>query len=94
MNDLRHFMPAYALAFVFATPAYANPLQTGIDEIVVTATRRPVASADISSALSVVHNDELSAVKIVTDALSSRPASSPFPLFPPAISCPCPQSCA
>ncbi|MGB5489530.1 MAG: TonB-dependent receptor plug domain-containing protein, partial [Woeseiaceae bacterium] len=43
-----------------------------IDEVVVTATRRAVSSADVSSGLTVLGRDKVQAEKLVTDALASN----------------------
>ena len=61
-----------ALVSVIATPALASTTSTEIDEVVVTASRRPVAAGDISSALSLVDRDAVLTQKLTTDALSSN----------------------
>ncbi len=43
-----------------------------IDEVVVTATRRAVSSAEVSSGLTVLGRDQVQAEKLVTDALASN----------------------
>lgn len=44
-----------------------------IDEIQVTATRRPVSVSDVSAAVTLIDADELSGAKLVTDALAAKP---------------------
>ena len=44
-----------------------------MDEVVVTATRRPAASTQISSAVTVIGAESLSRAKLVTDALADNP---------------------
>jgi len=72
MIKLRHLLPTYALVSVVAAPAAANTAIAEIDEVVVTATRRPAATEQISSALSLVDRDEILSQKLVSDALSSK----------------------
>ena len=72
MENLRHFLPMCALVSVMATPVPASTTITEIDEVVVTASRRPVVSGDISSALSLVDRDSVLSQKLTTDALSSN----------------------
>jgi len=72
MENLRHFLPMCALVSVIATPVIASTTITEIDEVVVTASRRPVASGDISSGLSLVDRDSVLSQKLTTDALSSN----------------------
>lgn len=61
-----------ALVSVISTPVLASTTSTEIDEVVVTASRRPVASGDISSGLSLVDRDSVLSQKLTTDALSSN----------------------
>ena len=44
-----------------------------IDEIQVTATRRPADASEISAALTLISGDEIAANKLTTDALANRP---------------------
>ncbi len=45
----------------------------GIEEIQVTATRRPVRAGDVSSAVTVVTADQIRSLKLTTDALAAQP---------------------
>ena len=65
-------MLAYALVSVLAAPAEATTVITEIDEVVVTASRRPVTSADISAGLSLLDGEAILSQKLTTDALSSN----------------------
>ena len=71
-GNLRHLLLTCALVSVIAAPAAATTASTEIDEVVVTASRRPVASGDISSALSLVDRDAVLSQKLTTDALSAK----------------------
>jgi len=44
-----------------------------IDEIQVTATRRPLAEKDVSAALTLISVEEIRGAKIITDALAAQP---------------------
>ena len=44
-----------------------------IEEIQVTATRRPMRTSEVSASLSIVGNDELVAAKLLTDVLAMQP---------------------
>lgn len=68
---MRHVLPACALVSVIAAPALASTTIAEIDEVVVTATRRPVASGELTSALSLIDREEVLSQKLTTDALSS-----------------------
>lgn len=60
------------LTFVFfIAPGIAPAEQGAIDEVFVTATRRPATTSEISSALSVATSDTVRAQKLTTDALRS-----------------------
>ena len=65
--------PALLLSalFLHATAALAD-VDT-IDEIQVTATRRPTTQDDVSAALSIISVDEIIGQKLATDALDSQP---------------------
>jgi len=67
-NKLRRLLPAL---FLVASPAIAAVEKDFIDEIYVTATRRPASSSDISSALSLAMAEDVHTQKLVTDALGS-----------------------
>jgi len=60
-----------ALAIGCSPAAYA--VDEHIDEVRVTATRRPVAAAEISAAVSIVDADAVRGQKLVTDALVGSP---------------------
>jgi outer membrane receptor protein involved in Fe transport len=60
-----------AVAATVATPAWADA-DDPIDEIQVTATRRPLATNRVSAAVTVVPADEINAQKLATDALASE----------------------
>jgi outer membrane receptor protein involved in Fe transport len=47
--------------------------ENAIEEVQVTATRRPVPEMSVSAALTIVTADEISRVKLVTDALAAQP---------------------
>jgi outer membrane receptor protein involved in Fe transport len=72
MKYLRHLLLAYALVSVIATQAEATTVITEIDEVVVTASRRPVTSGDISAGLSLLDGEAVLSQKLTTDALSSN----------------------
>ena len=75
---MRHHTVAPAIAYTFAiailagtAPVYAS--DDHIDEVLVTAMRRPVAAADVSAAVSIVHAEDVRAQKLITDALTGSP---------------------
>lgn len=59
-----------SLAMLIASDVRAQ--SEPIDEIMVTATRRPVSTDEISSALTVIESADVRAQKLVTDALTNR----------------------
>ena len=63
-------MPACTLVSVVGLPIWAAA--TELDEVVVTASRRPVTSDNISSALSLIKAEEIQNQKLATDALASQ----------------------
>jgi len=67
-------MLACSLALAIASPvAEANTTSNDhLDEVIVVASRRPVASEDISSALSLIDRDDILSQKLTTDALASN----------------------
>jgi len=69
---LRHLLPTCALVSIIATPVFASTTSTEIDEVVVTASRRPVEYGDISAGLSLLNRDSVLSQKLTTDALSSN----------------------
>ena len=60
-----------ALLLAVASPLLAQ--DDTIEEIQVTATRRPVDIREISAALTVVTTEEISRAKVMTDSLAARP---------------------
>ena len=70
--NLQSFPFAGILLLPFALPIHAQD-DGVIDEIQVTATRRPADVSDISSALTLISAEELRASKLTTDALQSAP---------------------
>lgn len=72
MTQLRLFLPTCFLVSAFTSDVVAEISSVEIDEVVVTATRRPVSIDDISSAVSVISRDEVLDAKLVTDALASQ----------------------
>jgi outer membrane receptor protein involved in Fe transport len=69
---LRYFLYACLFAAALSANAIADVGDSEIDEVVVTATRRPIDLDDVSSAISVITRDEVLNGKITTDALSSQ----------------------
>jgi outer membrane receptor protein involved in Fe transport len=69
LNPARQIIPGLLGALILADVSVA---QDEIDEVLVTATRRTVSTAEISSALSLVSNAELESQKLVTDALDAN----------------------
>jgi len=69
---MRFFLPACALAAAVTVPVFADASDDAIDEVVVLASRRPMAASEISSSLSIVGRDETLSQKLITDALSTR----------------------
>ncbi|MDH5621660.1 MAG: TonB-dependent receptor, partial [Gammaproteobacteria bacterium] len=69
---MRYLLPTCALvsAFVSCSPAAASSTTGNLDEVIVTATRRPVVSKEVSSALSFVRGEDALGEKLVTDALA------------------------
>lgn len=69
MTAARLFIPGILGALILADVSVA---EDEIDEVLVTATRRSVSAAEISSALSLVDDDLVRTHKLVTDALDSN----------------------
>lgn len=70
---MRHSMLACLLASAIASPAAASTTNGDrLDEVIVVASRRPVASEDISSALSLIERENIQVQKLATDALASN----------------------
>lgn len=62
-----------ALAFVvFGPPHPVAASEDTIQEVLVTATRRPASTRDISTALSLVGDESLQSKKLITDALAAN----------------------
>jgi outer membrane receptor protein involved in Fe transport len=66
------WLPAVCLAAMAAAPPPALG-QDAIEEIQVTATRRPAMTREISAALTVLTAEEIARAKLTTDALAARP---------------------
>lgn len=64
-------MGALLIAAAQATPNFAVAEGGAIDEVLVTATRRPVSESEISAAVSVIGADEIRTHSLLTDALAS-----------------------
>jgi outer membrane receptor protein involved in Fe transport len=68
---LRRWPPVFVASLLSWTLPAAG--QEPIEEIQVTATRRPAAVSEVSAALTVVSAGEIARAKLVTDALAARP---------------------
>ncbi|MDH3441842.1 MAG: TonB-dependent receptor plug domain-containing protein, partial [Gammaproteobacteria bacterium] len=62
-----------ALTLTVAAPVFAQAIDEPIEEIQVTATRRPADISEVSAALTVVTSDEIGRAKLMTDALAAKP---------------------
>ncbi len=60
------------ISATLVVPGFAAADDGEIDEVLVTATRRPASSEDISSALSLVDRDRAAEQKLLTDALADN----------------------
>jgi len=60
------------LCAILVAPGFATADDGEIDEVLVTATRRPASSEDISAALSVVDQESIESQKLITDALADN----------------------
>ncbi len=67
---MQRFLPACIL--LSATAGSTIAAETKIDEVVVTASRRPVAVEDISSAVTLISRDLVLSEKLTTDALATQ----------------------
>ena len=56
----------------FASPVAANTDGVDLDEVIVIASRRPVGSDDLSTALSLIDREDVLLRKLTTDALASN----------------------
>jgi len=56
-----------------ASPVFGQAYEQQIEEIQVTATRRPADASDVSAALTVINADEIARAMLATDALASKP---------------------
>ncbi len=70
-SDLLRYGLLIALAVVTPIDAVAQQADT-LDEIQVTAARRPVESSKMSAALTLISADDVSAGKLITDALAAQ----------------------
>ena len=66
------FVLALVLASLTGGAAAEETLPVAIDEIQVTATRRAAATSDVAAALTIVPVEEISAGKLITDALAAE----------------------
>lgn len=71
-ENLRRLLMLCVFVSSVAAPIAASVASTELDEIVVTASRRPVAAGDISSSLSLIERDTVLSQKLTTDALASN----------------------
>ena len=67
----RQLAVAFLTGLLWSSPPVLG--QEQIDEIQVTATRRPAEVREVSAALTVLTAEEISRAKLMTDALASRP---------------------
>lgn len=58
--------------FLSVTASFAQSIDT-IEEIQVTATRRPVAVGEVSAAITIVSAEDIQKAKLLTDALAAQP---------------------
>lgn len=65
-------LSASVILTLLATSSLVLAEQVIVDEISVTATRRPTSATDVSSVLSIVSSDAVSAEKLITDSLAGR----------------------
>jgi len=73
-NHAGKFLFACGALVAIAFPALAQvDVTEEIEEIQVTATRRPVSVRNISAALTVVTTEEIARAKLVTDSLAAKP---------------------
>ena len=76
MRALRLTTTLLGLAFGVTAPAAPEDTPRAddvIDEIQVTATRRPARASDVSAAVTLIPTDDVQAAKLATDALAGRP---------------------
>ncbi len=66
---MRQLLSAGLLVLIATSPAHAISEYAELDEVVVTATRRPVTTEDISSALTLVDRANVLSQKLLTDTL-------------------------
>ena len=66
------FLACVLLCIVVTESLYGQDAEV-IEEIQVTATRRPTGLQDVSAALTVVTSEEISRAKLVTDSLAAKP---------------------
>jgi outer membrane receptor protein involved in Fe transport len=65
-------LPVAAIT-ALAPPLYAQYPGEAIEEIQVTATRRPVAATDASAAVTLIEGEDIRSLKLTTDALAGQP---------------------
>ncbi len=72
---LTHPLPR-ALVLVVVVFGYSPTVSAAdeqLDEVLVTATRRPVTAAEVSAAVAIVNADKIRSQKLITDALAGSP---------------------
>lgn len=72
MTNKASFLSIVSCAALSALPAPAVA-QDVVEEVQVTATRRPVDVADVSAALTIVSGEEIASGKLTTDSLAAEP---------------------
>jgi hemoglobin/transferrin/lactoferrin receptor protein len=73
MNSRACFWPTLLLSLLAAHPAAGQAETQTVDEIQVTATRRPATADEVSAALTIISSEEIAGSKLTTDALQSQP---------------------
>ncbi len=66
------FFATCAIATAIANPVLASNNSDHLDEVIVTASRRPVASTEISAAVSLIERNDVLVAKLTTDALAEN----------------------
>jgi len=62
-----------SLVVMTSQPLFGQTSEDEIEEIQVTATRRPIDIKDVSAALTVVTGEEIYRSKLITDSLAAKP---------------------
>ena len=69
---MRQILPVCALGLALISPVSANTDGVDLDEVIVTASRRPAGSDGLSTALSLIDQESVLQQKLTTDALMSN----------------------